>query len=300
MDDFALDQAMKRAAFSCGLVAALAGGCGSTEQDRVSLPLFLAGTDLSEPVEAAGNVLVEVEQAQLAFGPFYICAGATAGDLCDTARLEWLGTSVIELMSSDPQEVGELLGVTGQVRSFMYDLGISSQLSSQEPVVLDAASELGGASFVMNGRAQVEGIWLPFRVAVPVMQSDTTELGVPVIRKSTSETFFHEVENDERGLLVQFDAAPWIASIDFRPYVEDASCELGGPEVVCAQAFEQTCDEDGHLTQTRDCSTLSQVCVPGRGCVDELIIDSESEAYRSLRNALLVGARPRFEFGYAP
>ncbi|MFW6067058.1 MAG: hypothetical protein ACOC97_01880 [Myxococcota bacterium] len=289
---------MKRVAL---LLAALgATGCADVAQERVQVPLSLAGTDLSAPVTAEGDVPVTVERADLAFGPLYLCAGSTAGDLCDTARLEWLETAVVDAASAEPVPVGELSGLTGPVRSWMYDLGISSQLTHTEPVVLEAAEMLGGVSFVVEGVAEVEGQEVPFSAAVPVRQTDETELGVPVVRKSANETFGHEVAVDEPGLLVRFDAAAWIGRIDFRAYVEDASCAPDGPPLVCAGAVEQVCDEAGDVVDVRDCSDLDQVCVAGVGCADGVVIEPGTDAFRRLRNALVAGDRPTFEWGVAP
>jgi hypothetical protein len=245
------------------IALALSSGCTDTEQDRVSVPLYVAGVDVSEPFMAVGDVAVTLERAELAFGPLYLCAGATAGDLCDTARLEWLDAVVVDTTSPIPVRAGELAGVTGPVRSWMYDLGISSQLTRSEPFVLDAARQLGDVSFRVEGWAHVRGARVPFSAAVPVQQTATTELGVPVVRKSTSESFAREVTADDLGLVVRFDPGSWIRSIDFRSYVED------------------------------------EACLNGAAC-EAWTLTPDSEAFRSLHNALVSGARPAFEWNYVP
>lgn len=274
-------------------------GCAETGQDRTRVPLFVAGTDATEAIVAVGDVLVTLDRADLAFGPLYLCAGASAGDLCDTARLEWLGTVVVDTVASEPASVGELVGITGQVQSWMYDLGISSQLTRSTPFILAAASELGGASFVLEGRAVVGGIELPFSASVPIQQTDDTELGVPVVRKSTSESFFREVGDDELGLVVRFDPGAWVRRIDFRPYVTADACAPAGPAIACDGAVEQTCEDQAELSR-RDCGALGLVCLPGQGCAEELRIDGDTEAFRSLRNELVSGGRPSFEWDYIP
>ena len=281
------------------LLAALGAGCAETGQDRTSVPLFVAGTDVSEPVVAAFDVPVTIDRADLAFGPLYLCTGATAGDLCDTARLEWLETVVVDTTVPEPTPAGLLSGITGPVRSWMYDLGISSQLTRTEPFILDAARELGGTSFVLEGRAVVDGIELPFTAFVPIRQTDETELGVPVVRKSTSESFFRDVGPDESALLVTFDPSAWVRGIDFHPYVSHETCTSGGPTLVCDGGLERTC-EDGTELSTRDCADMGQMCIPEEGCRERLTIDAESEAFRSLRNALVSGARPSFNWDYVP
>lgn len=287
---------MKR--YGLGAVV-LMWGCADTGQDRLEVPLFVAGSDISEPIVAVGGVALSIERADLAFGPLYLCAGATAGDLCDTARLEWLDTVVVDATLPEPVRAGDLTGVTGPVRSWMYDLGISSQLTRAQPFVLDAAAALDGASFVVAGQASLAGLRVPFSASIPIQQSEATELGVPVIRKSTSEAFLREESAGEGALLVRFDAAAWLRGLDLRPYVEDTTCSSGGPALVCAGAVEQSCAPDGTRSSTRDCAALGQVCLIARGCAAELTIEPDSEAFRSLRNALLSGSRPTFEWGFS-
>ena len=277
------------------LVAVFAFGCAETGQDRTTVPLFVAGTDLSEPIIAAGDVPLTIDRADLAFGPLYLCAGATAGDLCETARFEWLETVVVDTTVAEAMRAGELSGITGTVQSWMYDLGISSQLTRSEPYILEAAAELGGVSFVLEGRALVDGIELPFAATVSVQQTDDTELGVPVVRKSTSESFFRDVGVDEQGLVVRFNPAQWVRGLDFRPYITNEVCLEGGADIVCDGTLERTCDGGVELSN-RDCGALGQVCLSGSGCREQLTIEDNGEAYRSLRNALLIGGRPSFEW----
>lgn len=281
------------------LSTVLVAGCADTGLERTRVPLFVAGTELSENIAAAFDVPVRIDRADLAFGPLYLCAGTTAGDLCDTARLEWLETVVVDATLAVPAAAGELSGVTGAVRSWMYDLGISSQLTRTEPFVLDAASDLGGASLVLEGRAWVDELELPFAASVPIQQTDATELGVPVVRKSTSEAFSRDVGSDESALLVRFDASAWVRGVDFRRYVSRDACTNGGPAVVCDGARERTCDGEAEQA-TRDCAGMGQVCIPEAGCQQRLNVEATSEAYRSLRNALVSGERPSFDWDYVP
>ncbi len=201
--------------------------CGCVEgQQRVAIPLFVAGTTLTEPLRAAGDIEVQLDRADLAFGPLYLCAGATAGALCDTARAEWLDSVVIDTLSGEAVRAGELSGVSGQVRSYMYDLGISSQLTRSEPFVLDAARALGGASFALEGRAQVNGGEVVFRALIPVQQTTDTELGVPVIRKAATASFSHELASDDSGVVVRFDVRAWVEKVDFAPYAGQSEVTL--------------------------------------------------------------------------
>jgi hypothetical protein len=205
----------------------------------------------------------------------------------------------VNTLASEPTTAGELVGITGPVQSWMYDLGISSQLTRSTPFILAAASELGGASFVLEGRAAVGGLELPFSASVPLQQTDDTELGVPVVRKSTSDSFFRDVGDDESGLVVRFDPGAWVRRIDLRPYVTADACVPAGPAIACDEAVERTCADGAELSR-RDCSELGQVCVPSQGCRERLTIEGDTEAFRSLRNELVSGARPTFEWDYVP
>jgi hypothetical protein len=275
------------------LITAALLGCSETGQQRISVPLYVAGSDVTAGVETAGGVQVVVERAEIAFGPLYLCAGASAGDLCETARVEWLDSIVVDLTQPQPAPCGELAGTTGTVRSWMYDMGIGSQLTRTTPFVLSAAEALGDASFVMEGRALVDEVDLPFSVSIPIQQTDDTELGVPVVRKSSSDVFFRELVEGESGLTVRFDLAAWLRAVDFRTYVDRSQCTVGGPRIACDGTVEQTCEEDA-VVESRDCAGLSQVCLPGSGCAETLVLDAESEAFRALRNALVSGRRPEF------
>lgn len=282
----------------CALGALAVAGCAESSQTRVQVPLEVQGTSApGTPIETLGAVPVTLTRADLAFGPLYLCAGAQAGGLCDTARLEWLDTVVVDGLDPTPQPAGELYGVSGLVQSWMYDLGISAQLTSAEPYVLEAAEALGGNSLVLEGSAVVSGVTLPFVAEVRVQQTDTTELGVPVVRKSSSDVFSEDVSGREQALQVRFDPATWLRTVDLRPYVEFRTCaaipSAADAGVVCDGLVEWTCDAVDPPV-SRDCAALGQVCVAGQGCAERVVIAPGSEAARALRNALTSGTRPTF------
>jgi hypothetical protein len=246
------------------LGASWLSACADVGQSYAEVPLLVSGSDLQQPVLAAGGVSLTVRRAELAFGPLYLCAGAQAGDLCETARLEWLDSVRIDLMDPHPRRVGSLAGTTGHVRSWMYDLGISSQLTREDPFVLDAARGLGGASLIVEGLANRGGGDVPFEVAVVIQQGSEAERGVPVVRKGTGEVFNHEVTGREQGLLVRFDAAPWLRSMNLSAEVAASSCETAGD------------------------------------CTEPLRLGPDGQAYRALHNAAVSGRRPQFSFQPPP
>jgi hypothetical protein len=250
---------MKRL-IAAALVASVTG-CADTGRDEVAFPLYVAGSDVTEPVVATGNVSVSLERADLAFGPLYLCAGNQAGHLCDTARVEWVESVVVRGTNPEAAWAGELTGVSGTVNSWMYDLGFTSLLTQEEPLVMPAARELGDVSLRMAGSATVDGVVAPFEVAVVVSQTSDTEQGVPVVRKNASEAFTHDVTPREPGLVVRFDPAAWIRAVDFRAFFEEGSCEA---------------------------------------CAEGLPIEPDTQAYRAIHNALVAGERPIFAWGFSP
>ena len=238
-------------------------GCGDTEQDRVSIPLLVAGEQVTEPVLTANGWSVALQRADLAFGPLYLCAAYQAGALCDTARAEWIGSVVVNALDGESREAGALSGVTGSVRSWMYDLGITSLLTQQTPQVLAAADALGGNSVRLAGTATKDAAIVEFTLELPVRQDESTERGVSVVRKSSNEEFAHDITGAERALTVRFDARPWVRDIDFELVVTSASCDPADGRVVCTG------------------------------------FSPETQAYRAVRGALVAGSRPSFQFSDA-
>jgi len=204
----------------------LLAGCNNSGVVEIAIPLEVAGTGVGGSFEGQDGWQIELSRADLAFGPFYLCSGVTAGELCDTARAEWIGSVVVDTLDDQPRRAGHLEGVSGFARSWMYDLGITSLLTQQKPVPLDAAEALDGSSVVLEGTASREDVAVSFRAAIPIQQAEETEIGVPVIRKSTSEAFEHEVTGDESGLLVRFDARPWLSDVDFSSLADGQTDEV--------------------------------------------------------------------------
>ena len=304
--------------------------CIDTGADQLRIPLYVSGIALENfgtltqqpmsedadvpAIELDSGQYLLIDQAKLAFGSLYLCAGTSAGDLCDTARAEWLDSVVIDLLDEQIMSAGELIGHSGIVRSWMFDLGLSSLLTHRTPYELEAAQELNGASLVLNGRVRnkmnqdetntTDGIEeFPFSISVKIQQSEDTELGVPVIRKSNSESFEHDLTKGDSSLLIRFPLASWLRNLKFSSYFRtiDQACEGGNPDQVqtdyklsCLGTIEQTCNLNTGEVETRDCSNFSQHCLPNYGCVDELKITSDSEQYRTVRNAILIEGRPDF------
>jgi hypothetical protein len=276
-------------------LALLHVSCIDTGQHELSIPLRVGGSS-PEPVAGANGWSIVLHEAALAFGPLYLCAGYQAGSLCESARAEWTDSAVVDALDSNAFEVGQLTGVSGPVRSWMYDLGITSLLTQQRPEVLSAASSLGGNSVRISGVATKGTRTLPFAIAMPVQQDEMTEIGASVVRKSTADVFEHRLTDKDQALTVRFDAAPWVREIDFESLVEDGACMADGAPLVCAENVELRCDESGAIATRRDCGQMNQTCIRAQGCVDHVELDPDSQGFRAVKGAIVAGARPSFEW----
>ena len=273
-------------------VLLLAGACIDTGAEPVAVPLSLAGTDVSGPVMARDGVPVELERADLAFGPLTLCAGLQAGDLCGSALAEWTESAVIDTLDPSPREVGELTGISGSARSYMYDLGYVSALVSTEPLELEAAASLGGASLVLEGVATFDGRAIPFSLRSVYTQPPEVERGIPIVRSSGANGFALELDGATPPLTIRFDPARWLTTADFRTLVQDTECTRDGT-VVCAGALERRCEPGAPVE--RDCAALGQVCAPNVGCVERVEVPAGSQIAGAVRDAILAGAAPAFE-----
>lgn len=268
-------------------------GCIDTGAEPVSIPLSVAGTD-SEVILARRGVPVTLERADLAFGPLTLCAGFQAGDNCDSALVEWGDAVVVDALNPAATQVGELVGVGGSARSYMYDLGFVSLLTTSTPLSLPAAEALGGASYVLEGFAEVDGVTIPFSAHAVLSQSATIERGIPIIRSGPGEAFARELDGTSGPLTVRFDPAAWVSDIDFGALVQSRSC-TPDTDVVCDGQLEQRCAADGSVENTRECAASGQVCQPSVGCVQRIELVSGSQALSAIRTALLSQTRPSFE-----
>jgi hypothetical protein len=246
---------MKR---SSVLLLGLLPSCLDTGLDDVRIPLRLAGTAPDVPFPVRGDWQVELEQAELAFGPLTLCAGARAGGFCDTARAEWLDSAVVDVLSAEPFQAGELLGSGGMVRSSMYDLGFVSVLTEAQPLVLPAAEALGGNSVRLAGRAVRGSAAIRFTAEVRIADAEGMASGFPSIRHASTPDQVRDLAEAGLVLSVRFDARPWLENVDF----------------------------DGLLA--------SEACQPE--CPDPLNFAEGSQPHRAVRTDVEGGSRPAFEW----
>lgn len=269
--------------------------CIDAAQEEVRIPLSLAGRAEAESFESARGFRITLSEAELAFGPLYLCAGATAGTLCETALSEWTDAAVLDALRTKATRVGELSGLNGQARSWMYDLGLVSLLTQDDPKVLDAAGELAGHSVRLKGNVTVEGIEIPFRADLAIQQTKETEKGTPVVRSGKDNGLDHTLANGD-ALTVRFDAREWFQTANFARWIEDRTCEPKGAPVVCSGQTELTCDADGATVRMRDCADRGEVCIAGQGCVEEVVVDPESQVGAAIRIDLTSASAPEFRW----
>ncbi len=271
----------------------LVAGCIDTGAEPVAIPLSVAGTDTAT-VTGRGGVPVALERADLAFGPLTLCAGFQAGDVCDSALAEWTDAVVVDALDPNASMVGELSGISGSARSYMYDLGFVSLLTTSEPLALEAAESLGGASYVIEGSADVDGVSIPFRASAALRQRADVERGIPIVRSDPGAGFALELDAATSPITLRFDPAAWVADVDFAALVQRGSC-APGVERVCDGQRALTCDETGAIATETDCAAMDQVCAPNDGCVDRIELQPGSQGLSAIRTALLSRAPPTFE-----
>ena len=244
-------------------------GCGPIERGQVygEIDFKTQGTRIEE-VDVDEGILV-VNRAELAFGPLYLCSGLQAGHLCETARLEFVESKIIDLLDDQEVTLGQLTGMSGLVQSWMFDLGIVSTRTHSKPVVLESARDLGGHSFVLEGTLTFQGRSIPLTIATALSQSDTTEQGVSLIRKSQSESFRYTITKeqilgkDQRSMLMRFQFKDWLEILNFN---RDLTAEK-----------------------------LDSLCPTSNEC-EEWVVEEESTLMRQVKTTLLTQMRPRFEY----
>jgi hypothetical protein len=269
-------------------------GCVDTGAEPISVALSVAGTDPEGAILARRGVPVTLERANLAFGPLTLCAGFQAGDNCESALAEWRDAVVIDALDAAPVSVGVLTGISGSARSYMYDLGFVSLLTTSVPLPLPAAESLGGASYIVEGSAEVDGTMIPFSARAALAQDASIERGIPIIRSGSGDAFALELDASSAPLTVRFAPAAWVADIDFTALVQRRAC-APGVDVVCDGQLEQQCAADGTVETATTCTDIAQVCQPNTGCVERIELAPGSQASSAIRIALLSQTRPVFE-----
>jgi len=184
---------------------ALAAACGDTGGERVAVPLFASGT----PARALsiGDARVTLTRAEVAVGPIYLCASASASAaLCAVAVAEQLEPVLVHALDPSAAPAAPLAATTGTTRSAMYDLGISWLLTQPGPQASAVAP--AGHSTVLEGTVERAGRTLRFSAGVDALPSGRGELTL------NAQPTEHEITGQDERLTLVVDANGWVDRLD--------------------------------------------------------------------------------------
>lgn len=224
-------------ALAGALALALAAACGSTGPTVFELPLRAHGA--APAAIQAGDWTVTLTRAELAFGPLYLCATAAASaDLCEAAVAEFTAVAPVDALDPADQELGDLAVLPGEIRSAMFDYGVTWLPTESRPTAHDGAP--GGRSARFAGTAVLGDISLEF----------TADLDLDPLRRGTRAVEGlrlapHRPDAGDR-LDLDFEVAAWWAGVDFDalaalgpgPLDLDVLADQGGPDSPAAAALD--------------------------------------------------------------
>lgn len=154
-----------RALVGCFSFSLVVTSCSDTVGERVDVPLSARGS--SEHDFQAGDFEIHLEEAQIGFGPLYLCASSVpSADLCESALAELVPSVTIDGLDGDAQALPRMKGTTGTVRSAVFDFGISWTLTNGAPE--PSAGAPGGHSARFRGTATRAGETFEFVADVDV------------------------------------------------------------------------------------------------------------------------------------
>lgn len=212
-----IDQPDRRPAPAAPRLAALLAlalaACGDTGPGAFELPLRARGGPSTTTTLSGWTVTLT--RAELALGPIYLCATAAASaDLCESAVAEFTAVAAIDALDPAAQQLGALDVLPGEVRSTMFDYGVTWLATETRPTAHDGAP--GGRSARFAGTAVRGDMSLEF----------TADLDIEPLRRGTRAVeglrlAAHRPAAGE-ALDVAVDVAAWWTAVDF-----DALAALG-------------------------------------------------------------------------
>lgn len=182
-----------------------AGACGTTGAEPFVYPVAVvgAGAGASFPI---GDWQVTLDRAELALGPLYLCATAAASpELCEVALGEYADVAVIDLLAAEPQPIGEVVALAGDVRSAMLDYGISWFTTQARAT---AGSELGHSA-ILSGTAVRGADILSFDAVIDVLPPLRGSPALVGVRARVDQP-----DQDSR-LLLRINPGAWLLGLDF-------------------------------------------------------------------------------------
>jgi hypothetical protein len=198
---------MKHAAYAWSwlFVALGALGCSGTGQPEVSFSAVAVPSGTKEL--QVDDVAVTLDEAVVAIGPVYFCAGASgAATLCETAQGEILDMSRVDLLATEPSPLGTFQGFTGTVRSASYDFGVHWFLTEKAPT--PAPSAPGGHSAHFAGVARRGAASVRFVADVDVIAQYQGQRAVPTTPAQG------RIDEGTARLEVGFDVASWFSGVE--------------------------------------------------------------------------------------
>lgn len=204
------------------LLSSTAIACSGTGQPEISYAAYATPIAPGPAVEA-GDFTVSLDEATLAFGPVYFCAAASgSATLCETAVAEITGTFAIDLRSAEPQPLGLVNGFTGEIRSASFDFGIHWFLTESQPVASPVAPGKHSARF--RGHAESASARIAFVAEIDVLPQFQGQRAVPSVEAIAA------VGERRPELRIEFDAASWIAAIDWQKAAAAAAASNAGAD----------------------------------------------------------------------
>jgi hypothetical protein len=187
-------------------------GCSDTVGQRVTLGASAHGAET--PNFDAGDWSVTLDQADVGFGPLYLCASNVPSDeLCETALAELAESVTVDGLDATPQRLPSFEGTSGSVRSAVFDYGISWTLTQDAPQPNEGAP--GGHSLRVRGTATQEDTTFEFFADVDVTVKVAGRMAAGLATQ-------HTLEDDGSHLEVVFDPRAWLAEVDFDALAEQA------------------------------------------------------------------------------
>ncbi len=179
--------------------------CGDTIGEAVEVPLSASGA--AEPSFTQGDWEVTLEQAHLGFGPLYLCPASVAtGELCEMAVVELIDSVAFDALDPTAQTLPPLVGVTGAVRSAVFDYAISWPLTYRSPRA--GAGAPGGHSARFAGVAKDGARTLYFSADIDVAPNAVERLASGAVTE-------HTITDDASRLHLVFDPIGWWRGVDF-------------------------------------------------------------------------------------
>jgi len=180
-------------------------GCGDTGRERLTVEAFARGKK-ARNIDIDGATL-RLTEAEVAFGPLYLCATESADvDLCETALAELLSTRTCDALSPQAQALGSLSATTGSVRSGLFDYGISWTLTREGAQPSEDSAD--GHSARLAGTITLDdGPTLRFRADIDAEPLSAGDAAVNGLKAR------HELTRRSKSMTVQFDPSAWLQRI---------------------------------------------------------------------------------------